>query len=156
MATETYEFLPEPLRSIAREDAASRQRLLRVWGTLGLLGGGGITAYLLYFVVHRASHLSSAHLRAPEYGPLAAGVVLLALGVLFWGSTFGRDPAAAKLRDGVKIVECSGVTERGGRFLSMKLGDGSVVQWRYGRTVDDAREAAAVKAVKRLPQWAGA
>ena len=111
--------------------------------------------------MRRASFGGGVHVRSAEAMPLAAGLVLFALGVLFFGSTVGADPAATKLRKpDAKIVECDRVLEGGGRFLSLKLGDGTKVLWRFGETPDRkanaAAELAAMAAVKRLPQWAGA
>ncbi len=161
MAKETYDFLPEPLRSLALEDASTRHKLLRVWGAIGVAGGGSLVGYTLYNVLHRASSISHAHLRSAETLPLAVGAVLLVLGALFVASIFGADPAATKLRKpDTKVVSCSCVTERNVRYLSMKLRDGSEVRWRFGAAHDPKRhakaETAAVQAVRSLPQWVGA
>jgi len=161
MAKETYDFLLEPLRSLAREDAAVRHKLLRVWGAIGVAGGGSLAGYTLYNVLHRASSITHAHVRSSEMLPLVVGAVLLALGALFLASVFGADPAATKLRKpDAKVTGCSCVSERGVRYLSMKLGDGAEVRWRFGAAHDPKvnvkAETAAVQAVRSLPQWAGA
>jgi len=161
MAKETYDFLPQPLRTLAREDAGARHKLLRVWGAIGVAGGGSLVGYTLYNVLRRASSITHAHVRSSETLPLVVGAVLLVLGALFVASIYGDDPAAAKLRKpDAKVTGCSCVSERGLRYLSMKLADGTEVRWSFGALHDPKlnakAETAAVKAVRSLPQWAGA
>ena len=158
MARETYDFLPEPLRSLALDDASVRHKLLRVWGAIGVAGGGSLAGYTLYNVLRRASSIAQAHVRSSERLPLVVGAVLLALGALFLASVFGADPAAAKLRrPGAKVTGCSCISERGARYLSMTLADGSEIRWRFGAAHDprahSKAETAAVQAVRSLPQW---
>lgn len=160
MAKETYDSLPEPLRSLALEDAAVRHKLLRVWGAIGVAGGGSLVGYTLYNVLHRASSITHAHIRSSETLPLVVGAVLLMLGALFVASIYGADPAATKLRKpDAKVTGCSCISERGVRYLSMTLADGTAVRWSFGALHDPKlhakAETAAEKAVRSLPQWAG-
>jgi hypothetical protein len=157
--SDPYQSLPEPLRSIARDNHAGETRQLRGWGSGLLVSGVGLAGYLAYYVLHRASFGGDFNVRGSEIATFVVGLLLAAGGGYLWMLSMKPDAQMTKLASpGITIVDCGRLVNKAGRWLRFTLSDGTEIRWRLGGMyqmgVDERAEVAAVRAVQQLPQWA--
>ena len=152
--------LPPVLTALVRDSNRSSLTLLGGAGTVATLIGGGVSAYLVWYVARRAMNYGMFSLRVTEgIAGLAFGALLL-LGLALLGSAF------LTLRDldnpGIlgdpqkRIVDVRRWARRDGRFLVIKFENGAELSLKFTSLLpNEQAELAALNAVLALPQWKG-